>query len=98
MKDIRISYWWQFHVKGASDGSIRSMAAWFFRKIGSLIDGKPSLTVDIESTPCVSKQEQVEIIRRGLDEASKMFEAAVRREAMEVAMRETHPERYEARP
>ena len=94
MSELRISYWWRFHIKSESDGSIRSVAAWLFRRIATVIDGKPSLSIDVASTPCVSEEERSEIIHRGIHYACEMFKEAVKREALEEGMRETMPDLY----
>ena len=91
---VKVRFWYRFHVASQSDGTLRSRVAWFFRRFATLIDGKPSVSMDIASTPCVNNEERQEIVHYGIDLAAKMFKEAVRREAMEEGMREAMPELY----
>lgn len=94
MADIKITYWWRFHVRSRRGPGALSAIAWLLRRAATVIDGKQSISIDAQSTPCISQDEQSEIINRGMRLSGQMFVEEVRREAIEQAMRENLPELY----
>jgi len=89
--EIKGRYWWKFNVKSEPNMNARSIIAWLFRRIATAIDGLPSLSLEMESTPVVSKEERVQIMHAGLDLSKGLFKDAAKRESLEEMMREHKP-------
>ena len=90
------AFWFTFNAMNTSGArhikqGFRAWLAWGFRRLADRIDGAESLTVEIESEPAVSVDDQVAILQCGLTHSRNLFVERVKQEAAEQVMREALP-------
>lgn len=92
---LKANYTWTFRVGGQPEGW-RERLANVVRNFASLIDGRSSIPLVMESTPKISAGKKADCFIAGAKLARALFEDEIKSEAIEQASKELMPELFDA--
>lgn len=91
--NVTVGWWWRFRVN--HDLTWRERLATGLRRLAGRIDGRCSVAIEMHWIPALPVRERIEIIHKGMDLMTVLFEESTRSAAIESGLREAMPELYD---